>query len=292
MTHSGERPARDKTPNAFIAERLRQAADLLAAQGDNPFRVAAYRRAADSVATQTQDVSDILKEGGIEALDRIPHVGRGIAAAIAEMATTGQWAYLHRLRGAAEPQDLFQNIPGVGPQLAKRLHEELGVETLEQLEAALSEPQPKALKGFGSRRLTMIKSGLDHILTRMRPRLFGPREEPGVDVLLDVDREYRSKAESGSLPLIAPKRFNPKGQAWLPVLHSSRGKWHFTVLHSNTARAHDLGKVWDWVVVYFHDDDHGGAQRTVVTETRGPLIGQRVVRGMERACMAYYETAR
>ncbi len=292
MTDPGGRLARTRTTNALIAERLRQAADLLAAQQDNPFRIAAYRRAADSVAAQGRDVSDILHEGGVEALDRIPHVGRGIAAAIAEMATTGQWAYLHRLRGSAEPQDLFQNIPGVGPELARRLHEELGVETLEQLEAALLEPKPKMLKGFGRRRLTMIKSGLEHILTRMRPRLGAAEEEPSVDFLLDVDEEYRSKVASGILPFIAPKRFNPKAEAWLPVLHTSRGKWHFTVLHSNTARAHDLDKVWDWVVIYFHDDDRGGAQRTVVTETRGPLIGQRVVRGKESECMEYYETAR
>ena len=216
MTDSGERPLRAKPTNPLIAERLRQAADLLAAQDHNPFRVAAYRRAADSVATQTQDVSDILREGRVEALDRIPHVGRGIAAAIAEMATTGQWAYLHHLRGAAEPRDLFQNIPGVGPELARHLHEELGVETLEQLEAALSEPRPKVLKGFGRRRLTMIKSGLDHILTRMRPRLLGPREEPGVDVMLDVDREYRSKVASGILATHRAEALQSQGRGLAP----------------------------------------------------------------------------
>jgi hypothetical protein len=76
------------------------------------------------------------------------------------------------------------------------------------------------------------------------------------------------------------------------VLHTIRGKWHFTALHSNTARAHDLGKVLDWVVVYFHEDDRAGAQRTVVTETRGPLLGKRVVRGREEECMTFHETAK
>ena len=85
---------------------------------------------------------------------------------------------------------------------------------------------------------------------------------------------------------------NPKGEARLPAPHTIRGNWHFTVLHSNMARAHDLGRVWDWVVAYFHDHDRGGAQRTIVTETGGPLIGQRVVHGRERDCMAYHETAR
>ncbi|MGD0634539.1 MAG: helix-hairpin-helix domain-containing protein [Beijerinckiaceae bacterium] len=291
MAGQAERPL-TRSANASIAGRLREAADLLAAQQDNPFRIGAYRQAADSVAALDRDVGDILGEGGVEALDRIPHVGRGIAAAIAEMAATGQWSYLQRLRGAAEPQELFQAIPGVGPGLAKRLHEELGVETLEQLETALADSKTAPLKGFGRRRLAMIQSGLDHILTRIRPARGAQIEEPGVDVLLDVDREYREKSESGLLPRIAPKRHNPKAEAWLPVLHTIRGKWHFTALHSNTARAHDLGKVLDWVVVYFHEDDRAGAQRTVVTETRGPLLGKRVVRGREEECMTFHETAK
>ena len=61
-----------------------------------------------------------------------------------------------------------------------------------------------------------------------------------------------TKAAAGSLRKIAPKRFNPKDETWLPVLHTRRGDWHFTVLYSNTQRAHELGKTHDWVVIYFH----------------------------------------
>jgi len=276
-----------RTMNDFIADRLLEAADLLATQQDNPFRVAAYRRAAESVKALDHDVESILNEGGVEALDRIPNVGKGIAASIAEMARTGRWAYLQRLRGSAEPEDLFCAIPGLGPKLAKRLHEELQVETLEQLEAALA--QSKAPRGVGRRRAAMIKSGLDHLLARIRPARSKAQEEPPVEVLLDVDREYREKVARDLLPRIAPKRFNPEAQAWLPVLHSTRGKWHFTALHSNTARAHELGRVRDWVVIYFHDDHGGEAQRTVVTETRGPLRERRVVRGRESECLTCYE---
>ncbi|MGC1859935.1 MAG: helix-hairpin-helix domain-containing protein [Methylocystis sp.] len=69
-----------------MAARLREAADLLAAQQDNPFRISAYRQAAESIASLNHSVEELLPEGGVEALDRIPHVGKGIAAAIAEMA--------------------------------------------------------------------------------------------------------------------------------------------------------------------------------------------------------------
>jgi putative hydrolase len=87
------------------------------------------------------------------------------------------------------------------------------------------------------------------------------------------------------LPKIAPRRFNPSGEAWLPILHTERGEWHFTALFSNTARAHELGRNRDWVVIYFHEDSGPEGQRTVVTETRGPAAGQRVVRGREAECL-------
>ena len=113
----------------------------------------------------------------------------------------------------------------------------------------------------------------------------GPHaEQPPVEVLLEVDREYRAKAAAGRLTLIAPKRFNPEGKAWLPVLHTRHGDWHFTALYSNTARAHELGRTRDWVVIYFYDGDHREQQCTVVTENRGALAGKRVVRGREAEC--------
>ena len=90
----------------------------------------------------------------------------------------------------------------------------------------------------------------------------------------------------GDLPNIAPRRFNPSGEAVLPILHTERGDWHCTALFSNTARAHELGRTRDWVVIYFHHDSGPEGQRTVVTETRGPHAGHRTVRGREAECLA------
>ena len=59
-------------------------------------------------------------------------------------------------------------------------------------------------------------------------------------------------------------------------------------LFSNTARAHELRKTHDWVVIYFHTDRLGEGQRTVVTETHGALTGWRVVRGREDECRVHY----
>lgn len=110
-------------------------------------------------------------------------------------------------------------------------------------------------------------------------------------LLLDVDREYRRKAEAGELRRIAPRRFNPEDEQWLPVMEGERDGWEMRPLFSNTRRAHELGKTRDWVVIYYdRDGEHG--QCTVVTATSGPLEGERVVRGREAECREYYGDAR
>ncbi len=111
---------------------------------------------------------------------------------------------------------------------------------------------------------------------------------PGVQVLLGIDREYREKAKAGGLRMIAPRRMNPDGKAWLPVLNTRYGPWHFTALFSNTGRAHELHRTYDWVVIYFSDADGEEGQFTVVTERRGTLAGRRVVRGREAECARHY----
>ena len=102
---------------------------------------------------------------------------------------------------------MFRTIPGVGPQLAQRLHDGLDADSLEALEAAAHDGRLERLPQMGARRAA----------------------------------------------------------AWLPVLHSRRGEWHFTALFSNTARAHELGHVRDWVVIYAEDEEHHERQYTVVT---------------------------
>jgi hypothetical protein len=190
--------------NEVAAERLREAAILLAHQGDNPYRVAAYRRAADAVAALTADLRELLDTGGIKALEEIPGVGSWIAGGLVELVRTGRWTYLERLRGSGEPDDVFCTIPGVGPILAKRLHETLHVDTLEQLEAALHEHNASTVAGIGPRRLAIVRAALSQMLARIRPVRTGPYDEPSAHTLLDVDREYRTKAAANELRKIAP----------------------------------------------------------------------------------------
>ena len=241
------------------------------------------------IARLTQDIRQLAEAEGNAGLIKLPNIGKGIASAIQELLATGSWVQLERLRGTLDPVQLFQTVPGIGPKMAEEIHETLHIDTLEALEAAAWDGRLETVQGLGSRRISSIRNALTALLgkTRRRPRM-ETGEEPSVATLLEVDREYRQKAEQGALALIAPKRFNPDGKAWLPILHSHRDEWHFTLLYSNTALAHELKRTHDWVVVYFYDDHHQEGQCTLVTETRGPLTGERVVRGRELECRDYY----
>jgi putative hydrolase len=275
--------------NADIAQRLREAGDLLSHQGANPFRVSAYRRAANTVQGLAMDVDEILYRDGIDGLIALPGIGQSLASAIEEMVRTGRWRQLERLHGVLEPETIFQGIPGIGPKLAHRIHESLEIETLEALEVTANDGRLEEVPGVGIRRAAMIRVALATMLDRRRPRVVTlATPDPAVGVILNVDREYREKAEAGQLRKIAPRRFNPSGEAWLPILHALRGDWEFTALYSNTARAHQFARVGDWVVMYFHTDHDPERQCTVVTETRGELLGRRVVRGRESECRAHY----
>jgi putative hydrolase len=268
----------DRNSNQEVAARLREAADLLALQGADPFRVDAYRHAADTVARLPRDIRELTEVEGLAGLIAIPHIGRGIAAAIAEMVATGRWARLDRLRGELDPEQLLQSVPGIGPALAAQLHDTLHIDSLEALEVAAHDGRLEGLPGVGRRRVAALQASLAAMLGRTRSARQPAIVAPSVETLLDVDHEYRQSAERGQLPTIAPRRFNPEGKAWLPVLHTERGDWHFTALFSNTARAHKLGRTRDWVVIYYYDHSHREDQCTVVTETRGALRGKRVAK--------------
>jgi len=278
--------------NRAVASKLREMAEALELQEADGFRVRAYVRAADTIDQLVKPIEKIFAEGGIEALDALPGIGRGIASAIKEMLVTGRWSQLERLKGELEPELLFQTLPGVGPELAAKIHDILDVDTLEALEVAAHDGRLETVPGVGPRRATAIRIALNERLGRRRLRQAAiapdhPHAAP-VAMLLDVDHEYRAKSDAGTLRKIAPKRFNPTAEPWLPVLHTRRGDWEFTALFSNTKTAHDLGKTSDWVVLYHHGKGEPEQQCTIVTEGSGPCSGQRVIRGRELECAQYY----
>lgn len=272
--------------NGHVADFLEAVARILEAQDASPFRVRAWRDGAATIRADPRPVTDVFRAQGREGLEAIPHIGERLASVVSEILKTGRSRLLDRLRGET---DLFAALPGIGPQLAERIHHGLGIDTLEELELAAHDGRLARVPGFGRKRLGAVRIGVAARLSRSR--LESTRgDAPPVSLLLEMDRRYRAQAAAGRLRHIAPRRMNPTGEAWLPVLHEECAGWEFTVLFSNTPLAHKLGRTGDWVVLFYQHGGHEG-RATVVTETRGAQRGLRVVRGREREGAADAELA-
>lgn len=282
--------------NRMVASNLDRIADLLEVKEVNPFRVRAYRQAADRVRSLDGSIRDLYLDQGLEGLKELSGIGEALARTIEEMLETGRSSQLDRLQAEIEPEDLFKQVPGIGSKLAARLVSDLDIQTLEELEMAAHDGRLRSVEGFGKQKVENVRVSLTGMLSPSAAReaasrqrgVGGKMEMPPIELLLELDRRYRRKAGQGELRKIAPKRFNPGDKAWLPIMNVEESGWSFTILFSNTKRAHDLDKTHDWVVMYYERDGQE-EQVTVVTETSGPLEGKRVVRGHEAACREHYE---
>ncbi|MBX9623253.1 MAG: hypothetical protein K2X82_05520 [Gemmataceae bacterium] len=278
------RPDRLPLGNEDTARRLEQAAKLLEDRGENPFRVKAYRTAAATVRGLPRPAADVLREGGRRALMELPGIGDRLSVTLAELLVTGHMLQIEGL--GDRPEDLIASIAGVGPGLAERIHKDLNVQSLEELERAAYDGRLGRVAGMGPKRLRGIREAL---AGRFRRPVGGPiADPPPVEDVLAVDAAYRDQASRGALTTVAPRRFNPSGESWLPVLKTRKGGRRYRALYSNTATAHRAGRNRDWVVIYFERDGATG-QCTVVTEIDGPLAGRRVVRGRETESARHYD---
>jgi DNA polymerase (family X) len=161
--------------NDQIARRLEEVAELLNEQGTNLYRVQAYQRAAFTVRHLSTPVSDILEREGIDGLRKLTGVGERLAAAIGNLVVTGRLPMLDRLRGEADPIELLMSVPGIGHIQASRLHHDLGIDSLEELEAAAHDGRLRDVAGLGQKRVAGIIDSLATRLGRVRNPLAPPR---------------------------------------------------------------------------------------------------------------------
>jgi len=135
--------------NTELADTFQLLADLLQIDGADNFRLSAYRSAAQRMRDSATGIAALALEGKAKKLDGI---GKTIEAKIVELVETGDIATLAKLR-AQIPVTLVDvmRLPGIGPKTARRLWEELGVETLEDLGSAARKGEVKALSGLGAK---------------------------------------------------------------------------------------------------------------------------------------------
>jgi len=137
-----------------------QVADLLEFQGANPFRVRSYRNGARKIGDLSEPLSSIAADES-RSLTDIEGVGKAVAEKIEALLATGRLPMLEELLEQISPQVLaLLRVPGLGPKKAAMLHNELGVNSLDDLRAACESQRVRELKGFGAKTEEKILKGL------------------------------------------------------------------------------------------------------------------------------------
>jgi len=144
---------------ATIADVLEKIATLLELKGENPFKIRAYTNAARSLETFGGSISDLANE---ETLEKIPGIGKAIAAKIKELVETGSLKFFEDLR-AEFPADILElfSLPGLGAKKIKALHEKLRVSSIAQLHEACVAGRVAELPGFGKTTQEKLCTAID-----------------------------------------------------------------------------------------------------------------------------------
>lgn len=171
--------------NLAIARIFSEIADLLEIKNENPFKIRAYRNAADAIA----HAPDRLSACSDEQLRAISGIGKELAAKIREICETGGAAYHRDLLEQFPPTILdLLHLQGVGPKTVAQLYTQLSVKTLEDLEAACRDGRVRELKGMGPKKETLILKTLEERKQHSGRHLL-PDAVEAADLLLDYLRE-------------------------------------------------------------------------------------------------------
>src|SRR5437016_6580039 len=141
-----------------VATVLVNIATLLELKGENPFKSRAYLNAARALEGMSESLDKVIAE---ERLAEVKGIGESIQKKICELVTTGKLTYYEELKAATPPGLVAMlDIPGLGPKKIKAMHDELGIETVEQLEQACKDNKVARLKGFGEKTQANICEGI------------------------------------------------------------------------------------------------------------------------------------
>ncbi len=170
--------------NKEIAEIFQKTAALLEIKGENPYRIRAYQRAAQTIEALTTDVEELAKAGRLE---KLPGIGKDLAQKILEILSTGTLSLYEELKKEV-PQSLLLllEVPGLGPKKVKVLYEKLGVDSIEKLEEVCKTHKVSRLPGFGVKTEQNILKGIKLLKEKRGRRPLGevlPLAEEIVSIL-------------------------------------------------------------------------------------------------------------
>ena len=149
--------------NKILAQILLEIGEYLEIE-EIPFKPIAYKKAHDIILNLEEKVSDIYKDGGLKALEKIPGIGVSIGEKIEEFIKTGSVAYYEELKKKI-PIKLsdFSNIEGLGMKSVKYFYQKLGIKNLQDLERALHSGKIAKLKGFGEKSQEKLLKGIEFL---------------------------------------------------------------------------------------------------------------------------------
>ncbi len=177
--------------NQLVAAILNQVADLMEIESVD-FRTKAYRRAAHTVETLSEDIEDIKNEGRLQEL---PGIGAKIAGKIEEIVDTGSLEYLNNLKKEFPVDyDALTAVEGLGPRSIKQLYNELGIKNLDDLEKNAKRHRIRRLKGMGEKTEEKILVNLDFARKSTGRNLLGhilPVAQEIKDYLKSLDYVFR-----------------------------------------------------------------------------------------------------
>ena len=148
-----------KIDNIDVARVFEDIADMLEIQGEDVFRVRAFRRAANSVRSATEDINKLSTEG---RLTELPAIGKGMAGRIDEMLKSGKMSYFEQLKETIPPRLLeLMKVPGVGPKKAKTFYDELHITGVDEMKKAAEDHRISSLKGLSGKTEENILKGIE-----------------------------------------------------------------------------------------------------------------------------------
>ena len=184
---------------AEIVDVLEGIAVLLELKGENPFKIRAYQTGARTLDTMEGDLGDVIELG---ELGSIKGIGSALVDKIETLFRTGELEFYEKLRASIAPGLIeMLEIPGIGGRKVKRLHDELGVDTIEGLKAACEAGQVAALKGFGKKSEEKILSGIENRAAYVQRHLWWEAREVAAPILegLRALGEVEQAEAAGSL---------------------------------------------------------------------------------------------